>query len=104
MKQITGIARALTLVQRLSVAFAVLVAAGLIGAVVYFHHEGDFRALYTGMAPEDAAPVVQKLKEAGVDYRLEGGGSSVLVPSARIADSRLTLAAAGLPKSGRIGF
>ena len=56
------------------------------------------------MAPEDAAPVVQKLKEAGVDYRLSEAGSVVMVPSARLAESRLTVAAAGLPKSGRIGF
>jgi flagellar M-ring protein FliF len=49
-------------------------------------------------------PVVQKLKESGVEYRLTDGGSVVLVPSARLAESRLTLAAAGLPKSGRIGF
>jgi len=56
------------------------------------------------MAAEDAAGVVQKLRETGVDYRLSESGSAVLVPSARIAESRLALAAAGLPKTGRIGF
>ena len=33
-------------------------------------HEADFRPLYTGVAPEDAAAIVQKLKETGVEYRL----------------------------------
>jgi flagellar M-ring protein FliF len=94
----------LTIVQRTSIVAAVLLTAAVISALVHYHTEGDFRPLYTAMAPEDAAPVVQKLKESGVDYRLTEGGSSVLVPSARLADSRLTLAAAGLPKSGRIGF
>src|SRR5690242_4426837 len=56
------------------------------------------------MAPEDAAAVVQKLRESGVEYRLADNGATVLVPSAKQAESRLTLAAAGLPKSGRIGF
>src|SRR5689334_24193138 len=56
------------------------------------------------MAPEDAAAVVQKLRESGVEYRLGENGATVLVPSAKQAESRLALAAAGLPKSGRIGF
>ena len=104
MNQLIRIINDLTVVQRVSIVAAVLLAAGAIAALLHYHHEGDFRPLYTSMAPEDAAPVVQKLKESGVEYRLSGGGSVVLVPSARLADSRLTLAAAGLPKSGRIGF
>src|SRR5439155_3897758 len=48
--------------------------------------------------------VVQKLKEAGVPYRLSENGGTVMVPSDRIAEWRLGMAAAGLPKSGRIGF
>ena len=47
---------------------------------------------------------MQKLKETGVEYRLPEGGGSVLVPSARLAELRLTMAAIGLPKTGRIGF
>jgi len=81
-----------------------LLAGGAIAALLHYRHEGEFRPLYTGMAPEDAAPVVQKLKESGVDYRLTEGGSVVMVAADRLADSRLTLAAVGLPKSGRIGF
>src|SRR5665213_995962 len=104
MEQIKNLVTDLTIIQRVSVGIAVLLAAGTIGALVHFRTESDFHALYSGMAPEDAAPVVQKLKESGVDYRLSENGGTVLVPAARMADSRLTLAAAGLPKSGRIGF
>ncbi len=90
--------------QRISIlAVAVLTVAGLY-AFSHWRHESDFRPLYTGMAPEDAAAVVQKLRESGVEYRLGDNGATVLVPSAKQAESRLTLAAAGLPKSGRIGF
>ena len=66
--------------------------------------EADFRPLFTGLAPEDAAGIVQKLKESGVEYRLPESGGSVLVPSRALAELRLTMAAAGLPKTGRIGF
>src|SRR5690242_9176286 len=83
----------------------VLVAAGAgLYSLVEWKKEADFRPLFTGLAPEDGAGIVQKLKESGIEYRLPEGGGSVLVPSARLADLRLTMAAAGLPKSGRIGF
>ena len=59
----------------------------------HWRHENDFRPIYTGMAAEDAGAVVQKLKETGTDYRLSDNGATVLVPSARLAELRLQLAA-----------
>jgi len=56
------------------------------------------------MSTEDASGVVQKLREGSVEYRLADGGTSVLVRSDKLAESRLALAAVGLPKTGRIGF
>jgi flagellar M-ring protein FliF len=94
----------LSIRQRITIiAMAVAVSAGLY-ALVQHQRESDFRPLFTGIAPEDAAGIVQKLKESGVEYRLPEGGGSVLVPSARVAEVRLSMAAIGLPKSGRIGF
>ena len=104
MDQISALISGLSLKQRISiVAAALAVVAGVI-FFVHWKHEGDFRPLYTSMAPEDAAGVVQKLRETGVEYRLSDNGGSVMVPSAKLAESRLALAAAGLPKTGRIGF
>jgi flagellar M-ring protein FliF len=94
----------LSLRQRITIGVvAALVTTGIY-ALVYWHKESDFKPLFTGLAPEDAAAIVQKLKESGVDYRLPEAGGAVLVPSARVAEMRLNLAAAGLPKTGRIGF
>jgi len=90
--------------QRITIALTVVLAAAGIYYLVHWKQEADFRPLFTGLAAEDAAGIVQKLKESGVDYRLPEEGGTVLVPSARLAELRLTLAAAGLPKSGRIGF
>src|SRR5205085_2316900 len=72
--------------------------------LIRWQRESDFRPLFGGLSPEDAAGIVQKLKEGGVDYRLPEQGGTVLVPSGRLAELRLSLAAAGLPKTGRIGF
>ena len=104
MDQINSLIAGLSLKQRISiVAAAMAVVAGIV-FFVHWKHEGDFRPLYTSMAPEDAAGVVQKLRETGVEYRLSDNGGSVMVPSEKLAESRLALAAAGLPKTGRIGF
>ena len=90
--------------QRITIAIVALAVAGGIYALIHYQHEADFKPLFTGLAPEDAAAIVQKLKEGGVEYRLPEAGGAVLVPSSRLAELRLTLAAAGLPKTGRIGF
>ena len=94
----------LTWKQRLSILIA---AAGVLIALVTFSHwnrERDFRPLYTGLSTEDAGAVVAKVREAGTEFRLSENGSSISVPSAKVAEMRLQLAAAGVPKSGRIGF
>jgi flagellar M-ring protein FliF len=90
--------------QRITMVLVALAAAAGIYSLVHYQREADFKPLFTGLAPEDAAAIVQKLKEGGIDYRLPESGGAVLAPSARLAELRLTLAAAGLPKAGRIGF
>ncbi len=79
------------------------VAAGL-ASFSHWNRERDFRPLYSELSPEDAAAVLAKVREAGSDFRLSDNGASVLVPSGKVAELRLQLAAAGVPKSGRIGF
>ena len=83
---------------------AALVAGGIYG-LTQWQREAGFRPLYsTALAPEDAALVVQRLKESGVAYRLSANGAVISVPEEKVAELRLDMAAAGLPKSGRIGF
>src|SRR5579875_1806732 len=104
MDQLKQLLTALTMRQRIGiVVMALLVAGGLTGFVKW-KHERDFKPLFTGMAPEDAAAIVQKLKEGGIDHRIGENGTSVLVPEARINELRLEMAGEGLPKTGRIGF
>jgi flagellar M-ring protein FliF len=104
MNQLSNLVNSLSVRQRVTI---LVVALAVVGGMVSFsrwRRENDFRPLYQSLAAEDAGAVVQKLKESGVEYRLAENGATVLVPSAKTAESRLALAAAGLPKSGRIGF
>ena len=90
--------------QRITIALVTIAVAAGLYSLVEWRKESDFHPLFTGLSPEDAAGIVQKLKESGVDYRLPDSGGTVLVPSNKLADLRLTMAGIGLPKSGRIGF
>src|ERR1017187_8635044 len=89
--------------QRITIAVVLLGAAGGLFLLVQHQREADFRPLFTGVAPEDASAIVQKLKEAGVDYRLPTEGGMVLVPSARLAEMRINMAAPRLPETRGIG-
>src|SRR5579864_3303547 len=84
-----------------------IVAGGVVAGLVAFsrwNQERDFRPLYSALSTEDAAAVLAKVRESGSEFRLSDNGTVVLVPSAKVAELRLQLAAAGVPKSGRIGF
>lgn len=87
---------------------SILIAAGAVvaGLVAFsrWNQERDFRPLYSELAAEDAGAIVAKVRESGTEFRLSENGTVVLVPSAKVAELRLQLAAAGIPKSGRIGF
>ncbi len=104
MDQLKQLLAGLSWSQRIWIAIAAIVVIGGLYSLNHWNQERDYKPLLTGLAPEDAGTVTAKLKELGVDYRLGDGGTSILVPSAKVAEMRLQLASAGLPKTGRIGF
>lgn len=104
MDQLKKLLASLSLKQKISIGVAAAVMIAALYAFTSWHREQDFKPLYTGVAPEDAAAIVQKIKEAGSEYRLSDTGGVISVPSAKVAELRLEMASAGLPKSGRIGF
>ena len=85
----------------------VLLTAGVLIAVSAISVIGSrvqYAYLYTGLEPQDAAGIVEKLKTLQVPYRLEAGGSALQVPEDRVAALRLELAASGLPRGAGVGF
>lgn len=59
---------------------------------------------YSGLAPEDSAAIADQLEKDGVAYGIGGGGSTVSVPANKVAEVRIKLAQAGLPKGGSVGL
>ena len=104
MDQLRRLWESLTLRQKISIVVAALAVVAAIGLLLRYQNERDFVVLFSGLAPEDGAAVLSRLKERNAEYRLSENGGAVLVRSRLLNDLRLELAAAGIPKSGRIGF
>lgn len=104
MNQIRQILEKLSIAQRIWIVAAVIAVVGGLTELSRWNQERDFKPLFTGVAAEDAGPLLAKLRESNVTYRLADNGTTVLVPSAQVAELRIDMASAGLPKSGRIGF
>jgi flagellar M-ring protein FliF len=104
MDQIKRLISSLSVRQRWTILIAgILAAAGFYG-LAHWQTENGFKPLYNSLAAEDAAVVVQKLKESGTPYRLSSNNSTISVPEDKVAELRLEMAGAGVPKNGRIGF
>lgn len=107
MQQLRELYKRLTPRQRLTLAAVALGVCAAIYGLVIWQRDRDFKPLYTGLSAADAGAVTARLRERNIDFRLQEAGdekSTILVPSARVAEARLDLAATGLPKTGRIGY
>jgi flagellar M-ring protein FliF len=104
LNQIRELWARLTLRQKISLGLALLVMGGGIYWFVRDRKERDYKPLFTQIAPEDAGQVTTKLKEKAIEYKISEDGNSILVRSANLAELRMEMAAAGFPRSGRIGF
>ncbi len=74
------------------------------GSLIFWNHMPDYQILFTNLSPEDAGEMVNKLKEKKIPFQLSHNGTSLLIPKENVYDTRLALAAEGLPKGGGIGF
>ncbi|MBA4181851.1 MAG: flagellar M-ring protein FliF [Anaerolinea sp.] len=64
----------------------------------------NFVVAYSGMDPADSAAIADQLEKDGVPYEIGGGGATVSVPANKVAETRIKLAQAGLPKGGSVGL
>ncbi|MCS7044461.1 MAG: flagellar basal-body MS-ring/collar protein FliF [Bryobacteraceae bacterium] len=103
MEQLTRLWNSLSWKQRASIAAALIVAMAAVWGGVRWNRQRDLRPLFTNMAAEDAGAIVEKLRQSNVPYQVSDNGT-ILVPSGRVAELRIEMAAAGLPRTGRIGF
>lgn len=81
-----------------------LAAAVAIGvSVVMWSQQPTFSLLYSNLSEKDSSGVIDALDKSKIPYQVSGQGS-VLIPADKIHDTRIKLAAQGLPRSNAVGF
>ncbi len=92
----------LSLPQKISYAGGILVLFSALAFIVYENNRTDFAPLYSGLAQTDMGEIAQALKAKKIPYKITDG--SIDVPREQMYETRLTLAADGIPKGGGMGF
>lgn len=83
----------------ISLTIAISIVLGL-----YLFSSNSMEPLYYNLSEEDAAKIVEKLKESSIKYQLKNNGKTILVESSKISEIRLMLASNGLPSKSETGF
>ncbi|OOZ42124.1 flagellar M-ring protein FliF [Solemya pervernicosa gill symbiont] len=74
------------------------------GVVVLWSMEPNYTLLYSSLADKDAKQVVDALQAQNIPYKLDQSSGALLVPSSKVHEVRIKLAADGLPKGSGMGF
>lgn len=87
----------------LAMAGIALMVAFLIGGLLWLR-EPSYAVLFSIQDEKDGGQIVAELQRQNIPYRFSDDGHTILVPQTVVHDTRLRLAAAGLPKGGLVGF
>ena len=90
--------------QRISiVVVALLVLCGILALALVMGHT-TYEPVFSGLEARDQDAVIEYLKEQKIPYRMDSSSNSILVPSAKVHESRIKLAGKGIPRDGPVGF
>lgn len=73
-------------------------------AVVMWSQTPNYELLYGSMTDKDVIQVQDALKGENIPYKVDEKTGAVMVAASRLAEARMKLAAAGLPRSASIGY
>jgi flagellar M-ring protein FliF len=77
--------------------------AGMIALLIWVQRP-KYEVLYSGLAEDDANGIVVELQAQQVPHKMDQNGTTILVPSASVPETRLTLAGKGLPRASGVGY
>jgi flagellar M-ring protein FliF len=103
-EQIGNIFSKIPLQRKLLMGLVLLLVIGGFISMFLVGNKVQFQPLYGKLSSEDAAQIVDKLREQRVPFKLDGGGTLVMVPADQVYSLRLSLAGEGLPKGSGVGF
>ena len=82
----------------------ILISIALFGVLIFQARTADHQLLYANLSISDASSVTNWLKARKIPYSLKHGGRDIWVSADQIYQTRLDLAADGLPSGGGVGF
>ncbi len=94
----------LTLNQKLLMAGGAVLVGGTIWVFVALLGQPKYVVLFSGLRTDEAQTLAGRLAAKNIPHQISADGSSLLVPEDKLDASRLETAAAGLPRSARLGF
>jgi len=94
----------LTLNQRLLLAGGAVLVGGVLWLFVALLGQPKYVTLYSGLRAEEAQNLASRLAAKNIPRQVSADGGSLLVPEDKLDTARLETAAAGLPRSARLGF
>jgi flagellar M-ring protein FliF len=96
--------KGLSFQQRFMLVAGVALVAGTLWVFVALLGQPKYVTLYSGLRPEEAQALGGRLAAKNIPHQISPDGGSLLVPEDKLDASRLETAAAGLPRSARMGF
>jgi flagellar M-ring protein FliF len=90
--------------QKVAGAAAVALVIALLAGVLMWNRAPEYGVLFSNLDERDGGHIIAALGQQNVPYRMSANGTAILVPQAQVHETRLRLAAEGLPKGGLAGF
>lgn len=90
--------------QQLLLGLGVILVGGTLWIFVALLSQPKYVTLYSGLRAEEAQSLAGRLAAKNIPHQISPDGGSLLVPEEKLDAARLETAAAGLPRSARLGF
>lgn len=94
----------LTIARQLGIMLGLAFSIAIGIAIVLWSQAPSYGLLFSGMDEKDVAEIVEVMDKQGIEYKVEAGSGAVTVPTDKVSEVRLKLAALGLPKSNSLGY
>lgn len=96
-----GVLRALPRIAQLGIAAALV---AIFVVLILWSRTPAYGVLFSQIQDRDGGAIIAALEQMNVPYKLGDSGSAIYVPKDQVHETRMNLAAQGLPRGGNIGY
>ncbi len=106
LQQITDTIQKLSIKQKSVIAASLILLVGFLVFLILYNKSSNsskYSVLFDKISPSDSALIIQQLEKDNIPYKISGTGT-IEVPNNLVYKERISIAALGLPKDGKVGF